>query len=563
MILTFGVFFDGTGNNRNEDADAMSNIGKLSFLYKDSLDTRPLYVRGVGTKDDGEDDPIDNDFGEWKILGSAFGKGGKERIDYMLKNMDMYISSDVDKVIVDVFGFSRGAALARSFVNILKEGTHQRNKVKSVKNEVRFVGLYDTVGSFTKPGDNDDPYNFHLNTEKARFIYHMVAQDELRKNFDLQSLRSNSKSVLAFESDKTTWMVEEAMPGVHSDIGGGYGSIEIQGNDNNFLARVHLRKMHEMATGAGVPFQPLNFLDQVVPEKGKIDWKIPAILASDYQKLKQYYDDNEDLITYHQPLKDTQRRLEVMEYQKNAMTKNKSLNGHAIKQKDKHIDYAKKRFQALKKLIAQKIFDEDLNAADQFIQFYDTFHNKYIHKSHAPFNTPVIMAAQTKNRDMGSMIEQFVDNEITGFELDKCFKRDIFWNRKKCTQFIEARKSVTCHLQFVSKDNPADTFPAGVEIEIWDKDLIYDDKLGSEFTDQEGCVSILCYDLDEKADLFFAFEGAGKRYVTSGEDLPAKWESWDEECLREPGSNRFIKGRLPNFDQANFGTVDEPRQVFI
>ena len=86
MELNVGVFFDGTGNNRTKDGDSMSNIGKLSYLYRDDSEHYPvdarvghamLYVRGVGTESDGEDDPIDNDFGEWQVLGAGVGKGGR------------------------------------------------------------------------------------------------------------------------------------------------------------------------------------------------------------------------------------------------------------------------------------------------------------------------------------------------------------------------------------------------------------------------------------------------------------------------------------------------------
>ena len=563
MNLTFGVFFDGTGNNRNDDADGMSNIGKLSYLYEDALHIRPLYIRGVGTHSDGIDDPIDNDFGEWEILGAAFGKGGKERIDYILKNIDMFISRDVTRITLDVFGFSRGAALARSFINILKENSHQREKIKNVQKDIRFAGLYDTVGSFSTPGDNDDPYNFHLNTDKARFIYHMVSQDELRKNFDLQSLKTHSKTILAYEEGKPKYMVEESFPGVHSDIGGGYGTVQTQGNDNNFLARIYLKKMHEMAKRAGVPFHPLKELDQVKHANGPISWKIPEDVLKDYQSLKQYYHAHGELIIYHQPLKDTQRRLEVMQYQRRTLEKNKAANGYCLSQKERHIEYAENRIKALRKLMAQKIFNNNFDLTDRFIQAYDSFHSKYIHKSHAPYNTPVVMAAQTKKRNKTTDIEKFIDNEISGFELDKCFKRDIFWNRKKCTQFLEARKSVTCYLQFVSKKNPADTFPAGVDIEVWDKDLIYDDKLGSGVTDEKGNVSILCYDLDEKADLFFTFEGAGKKFMPSGTNLPEKWESWHEKCLRKTGKSNYINGRFPDYDQKTIGKINQPRLVFV
>ena len=194
-------------------------------------------------------------------------KGDGERLAYNLRRLDNLLNKDIDSVIIDVFGFSRGAALARAFVNIVNEKRFD-NSFKRLKAcpslKVRFVGIYDTVGSFSLPGDDKDPYNFHLDTTKARYIYHMTAQDELRKNFDLQSLKRKSGEMLVFPIEETRrWMVEESMPGVHSDVGGGYSSNPEQGNDNNELSRVYLEKMHRVAVRQEVPLHPLALLESI------------------------------------------------------------------------------------------------------------------------------------------------------------------------------------------------------------------------------------------------------------------------------------------------------------
>ncbi|MCG8566113.1 MAG: DUF2235 domain-containing protein, partial [Desulfobacterales bacterium] len=279
MKLTLGLFFDGTGNNLNHNPDAMSNVGKLSLLYPNTMDTKSLYVRGVGSPSDGDQDPIDNDALEWQALGAAFGAGGQERMDFMFSRMELFIGDDVDHLVLDLFGFSRGAAIARAFANIFLEGAHGFSRIKAVaKKEIRFVGIYDTVGSFAQPGDNDDPYNFHLNRDKAQFIYHMVSRDELRANFDLQSLRNNALDHLPPTPDPQGWMVEESFPGVHSDIGGGYGYGPSHGNSNNELARIYLAKMHKTASDVGVPFQPLSRLAKLGPDGDEIGWEIPPEL---------------------------------------------------------------------------------------------------------------------------------------------------------------------------------------------------------------------------------------------------------------------------------------------
>ncbi len=154
-------------------------------------------------------------------------------------------------IVFDVIGFSRGAALSRHFVNALYQGlpdytkpvsgklhdvtitphllgneTHakfstsdgyERDKTKGVS--VRFLGLFDTVGSFYLAG-NDNEGNFQLGIEPtmATTVFQLVAEHEYRINFPLTSL------------ERDNWLPEnfyqEHLPGCHTDVGGGYPSIE-------------------------------------------------------------------------------------------------------------------------------------------------------------------------------------------------------------------------------------------------------------------------------------------------------------------------------------------------
>ncbi|MEZ8822551.1 DUF2235 domain-containing protein [Vibrio sp. 10N.261.55.B8] len=154
-------------------------------------------------------------------------------------------------IIFDVIGFSRGAALSRHFVNALyqglpdyhrpvtgkqadvtiyphllgnetnkkfsEEGGYERDDTKGVS--VRFLGLFDTVGSFYLAGNNDEG-NFQLGLEPtmATTVLQLVAEHEYRKNFPLTSL------------SRDNWLpdnfYQEHFPGCHTDVGGGYPSIE-------------------------------------------------------------------------------------------------------------------------------------------------------------------------------------------------------------------------------------------------------------------------------------------------------------------------------------------------
>lgn len=179
--LRIGVFFDGTGNNGfNSDAvyykqkrpfknpndikerhkgfdvatdssyfNPYSNVKLLHDIYEttpndiNNLQNKEnphrflqirVYIEGIGTLQDKEDD----------LLGSAFGEGDrgvvaraeqacekiasqiKEAFDKIKNQKPLYI----DSIQFDVFGFSRGAAAARHFCN---EVLKQKNVFSSLK----------------------------------------------------------------------------------------------------------------------------------------------------------------------------------------------------------------------------------------------------------------------------------------------------------------------------------------------------------------------------------------------------------------------------------------------
>ncbi|HEX8593462.1 MAG TPA: DUF2235 domain-containing protein [Pseudomonas sp.] len=275
VTARIGVFFDGTGNNRvnsqigadcramadvnnrahireckgrhdepgSSYANDLSNIARLAELYQLQPKARnsgsgltvywPVYIGGVGTISGGRDS-------FWP--GQTFGRGPTgvvakvarcmEKIGARLKafqqeNPDCVMSG----LEFDVFGFSRGAAAGRHFINeVLKgeKGTlepalNQRNaqlgpQFSWSNNSVRikFVGLFDTVaaiGGFKDLGSVRDAtnrrVNLYLPPGSAEHVVHLVARDELRRNFALNSVIPH-------------WHREIVLPGAHSDIGGGY-----------------------------------------------------------------------------------------------------------------------------------------------------------------------------------------------------------------------------------------------------------------------------------------------------------------------------------------------------
>jgi hypothetical protein len=273
-VFRVGVFFDGTGNSKEEKA-TYSNVAKLHELYEvrneDAFVSDKIYITGLGTAkvNDGGYMQVANEDGSTDYYGGhkdegvaslAAGDGGAKRvydtIDRVCELLDAHPKGERKKQFrtreIDLFGFSRGAAEARDFVN-----TFYWEKVKEFKNysDVRFnfIGIFDTVGSFGIAGNDIDmkprreyadevgegdgftsgavantlwgsddldhqddkkyePFNFHLGGAQAHTIIHLTAKNELRHNFPLFDARGAAR--------------EYSCVGVHSDIGGGYGSGE-------------------------------------------------------------------------------------------------------------------------------------------------------------------------------------------------------------------------------------------------------------------------------------------------------------------------------------------------
>jgi len=252
---TFGVFFDGTNNNYKNDKitdgndNSPSNITKLWELYKQDERIDKHYEHGVGTTTGKANSDLDAGFAY------SFGSHLQNGINALLKYIGFY--PHATKIIIDVFGFSRGAALARHLINVLNK------KPLHAKQSIRFLGLFDTVGSFGLPGNNIDNFDLCIPKNSVKFVYHLIAENELRENFDLHSIRPEPSVPLDHDDSACTgnrWAVEILCPGVHSDIGGGYDQLKAgvkkleHGNRNNRLSRHYLKQMHHRAKVCGVPF---------------------------------------------------------------------------------------------------------------------------------------------------------------------------------------------------------------------------------------------------------------------------------------------------------------------
>jgi hypothetical protein len=227
------MFFDGTLNNRTNveqgklgkgsggsyDND-LSNIAILAnYLEKDKkVDLSfSVYVEGIGTTDYKSDS---------KIAGAGLGTLGTGIISKVKSGMTHLIEKIINQnpnrrpindLFLDTFGFSRGGAAARNFIyvtlndkgNTLKDRLARKGYI--VNNVViKFIGLYDTVASYGVKYDNDTS-QLHLDAiSKAEKVVQLAAAEEHRQHFRLTNIDSAVNGIQIF------------LPGVHSDIGGGY-----------------------------------------------------------------------------------------------------------------------------------------------------------------------------------------------------------------------------------------------------------------------------------------------------------------------------------------------------
>lgn len=260
--LVLGVFFDGTNNNMYRDFETSvgegkeTNVARLYRVYRNHKDANrsreKLYVVGVGAMSQAAGTGLANqmpanlkgralalrdvEMGSslpfvGDVVGKATGLGGAERLKIAYRWAQSWCRSvpGCEPKLVDVYGFSRGAALARTYVNLVLVGLMREFENVSV----RFLGVFDTVGSFGKGGDDVDVgQNMGIAPGDAAHVRHYTARHEIRKNFPLTALSGDRQ-----------------YPGAHSDVGGGYEKDDH--GTTNHLAFVPLTDMYNSSVHPG------------------------------------------------------------------------------------------------------------------------------------------------------------------------------------------------------------------------------------------------------------------------------------------------------------------------
>jgi len=215
-IKTHVIFFDGTRNGLSDEFP--TNIQKM-FHAAGCHDQIPQYYEGPG----------DEDTCNWieQITGGAFGLDCDDIRDQALEDFfDHYKPGDR----IAVFGFSRGAAIARLFASRLtKAGI-----------EIDFLGCFDTVMAqmpFLEYQQKSMFGDLHVSPLVKRAV-HFVAIDEKRKAFipNLMNARPGVEEI---------WF-----RGDHCDIGGGH--------ENTGLSDITLEQMVIKAGESQIYFEPIK-----------------------------------------------------------------------------------------------------------------------------------------------------------------------------------------------------------------------------------------------------------------------------------------------------------------
>lgn len=276
--VVVGVFFDGTRNNRinntlrtQHQADiknpakglegqdsyqnAPSNVQNLARAFIKDTVHRAVYIEGVATTDYAKDKSVAAGLGYFQTGIHDKVTRGCLLLAKELGDLIRFEGLKINKLTIDIFGFSRGSTCARNFIHEITkpeqtttlfrhkqykngyyfgaDGTKRANTqiestnkgitkqpargmlgqyfldkhVKFNSFHLRFGGLFDSVSSYGLL-HWDDVWELDLNAiNKMAQVVHLTAADERRDNFELTAITKG---------------ITKNLPGVHSDVGGGY-----------------------------------------------------------------------------------------------------------------------------------------------------------------------------------------------------------------------------------------------------------------------------------------------------------------------------------------------------
>lgn len=205
----FIAVFDGTWNDRKDLDGPLTVPARLSYELEELAKTEELmvvkYYNGVGTR-----------VSPYKaLLHGITGEGTIDRAELALKDFREAVQIFDEKPNVYTIGFSRGAASARHFLNLVDPMLSIPSEFRDLKldRSRSFALLFDTVATGQLKNLNLD---IPLTTAST---LHLVATEEKRISFPYVTVLNDSKN-----GSDPNLVVELSLPAVHSNLGGGYGS---------------------------------------------------------------------------------------------------------------------------------------------------------------------------------------------------------------------------------------------------------------------------------------------------------------------------------------------------
>jgi hypothetical protein len=326
--LWITIFFDGTGNNYDADIvkHKQSNVARLYDAHpRDSAitNTYRIYIPGLGTYNRDISDSGDGLVG---MTGNALANRGEDRLDQAQEMLDQRIKqaaalaknpvNKIRMIHLALFGFSRGAALARAFAQRMQIKYFEpdvqggwRTKSGHHPIEIYFMGLFDTVASvgappaaknwlrdlrhatgngalkaspvghslvaatsaldvFLSQADGHIAWGRNMRIPGpvlVKHCEHMVAAHEFRNSFPLDLVLNNGRYAANCR--------ESVYPGAHSNVGGGYRPGECAKSDTEaeLLSQIPLREMHRSAIEKGVPLMKLEAMPAATLKSFSVD----------------------------------------------------------------------------------------------------------------------------------------------------------------------------------------------------------------------------------------------------------------------------------------------------
>lgn len=216
--------FDGTGN-APEDAmqktmpwgkvedDSISNVLKLHLLFGGDLENKnnrfenqiSFYYSGVGT------------YGSWfhKLINQLVAPPNEDVGTIIKRGMkDLYNSyEEGDRLFI--FGFSRGAAIARRFASVLNTTFPALGKKAP---HIDFIGVFDTVAAIKHP----NLVKKELQPASDVVFENRTISPLIKEALHLLSLDDRRIAFFPTLMNQDVRVTEVWFAGAHSDIGGGF-----------------------------------------------------------------------------------------------------------------------------------------------------------------------------------------------------------------------------------------------------------------------------------------------------------------------------------------------------